>query len=162
GDEAQATHALRAAAVDNLLGFPDRFSPRAEVVTLAQNHRSTQEVLDVANAVMAEAPRQYRKHLLSIRGQGARPRLVDVDEPEAQAEYVCGEVHKRREAGVPLKRQAVLFRSAADSEVLETELNKRKIAFVKYGSPTFLESGHVKDLLALLSWADNPRNTLAA
>jgi DNA helicase-2/ATP-dependent DNA helicase PcrA len=162
GDDAQAIYSFRAAAVENILGFPDRFSPRAEVVTLAQNYRSSQEVLDVANAVMSEAPRQYRKHLLSIRGQGARPRLVTVEDLQTQAEYVCTEILKRREANVPLKRQAVLFRSASHSDVLEVELAKRKIPFVKYGGLRFLEASHIKDLLSLLRWADNPRNAVAA
>jgi len=133
GDDAQAIYSFRAAAVDNILGFPERFQPPAEVVTLAQNYRSTQQVLDVANAVMAEAPRQHRKYLLSIRGQGARPRIVTVDELQTQAEFVCTEVLKRREANVPLKRQAVLFRSASHSDILEVELTKRKVPFVKYG-----------------------------
>ncbi|HYB33350.1 MAG TPA: ATP-dependent helicase [Steroidobacteraceae bacterium] len=162
GDDAQAIYSFRAAAVENILGFPERFNPPAEVVTLAQNYRSTQQVLDVGNAVMAEAPRQHRKYLLSIRGEGARPRLVTVDELQSQAEYICIEVLKRREANVPLKRQAVLFRSASHSDVLEVELAKRKIPFVKYGGLKFLEAAHIKDLLAVLRWADNPRNTLAA
>ena len=162
GDDAQAIYSFRAAAVENILGFPDRFSPRAEVITLAQNYRSTQAVLDVANAVMAEAPRQYRKHLLSIRGQGARPRLVTVDELQTQAEYICNEILRRREANVPLMRQAVLFRSASHSDILEVELAKRKIPFVKFGGLKFLEAGHIKDLMSVLRWADNPRNTLAA
>ena len=162
GDDAQAIYSFRAAAVDNILGFPDRFKPRAEVVTLAQNYRSTQEVLDVANSVMAEAPRQYRKHLLSTRGQGAKPKLVTVEDLQTQAEYVCAEILKRREANVPLKRQAVLFRSATHSDLLEVELSKRKIPFVKYGGLKFLEASHIKDLISLLRWADNPRNTVAA
>jgi len=162
GDDAQAIYSFRAAAVENILGFPERFSPRAEVITLAQNYRSTQAVLDVANAVMAEAPRQYRKHLLSIRGQGARPRLVTVDELQTQAEYICNEILRRREANVPLTRQAVLFRSASHSDILEVELAKRKIPFVKFGGLKFLEAGHIKDLMAVLRWADNPRHTLAA
>ncbi|HSY06355.1 MAG TPA: ATP-dependent helicase [Steroidobacteraceae bacterium] len=162
GDDAQAIYSFRAAAVENILGFPQRFEPPAEIVTLAQNFRSTQQVLDVANAVMAEAPRQHRKYLLSIRGEGAKPRLVSVDELQTQAEFVCSEVLKRREASVPLKRQAVLFRSASHSDVLEVELARRKIPFVKYGGLKFLEAAHIKDLMALLRWADNPRNTLAA
>jgi DNA helicase II / ATP-dependent DNA helicase PcrA len=162
GDDAQAIYSFRAAAVENILGFPQRFQPAAEVVTLAQSYRSTQQVLDVANAVMAEAPRQHRKYLLSIRGQGARPRIVTVDELQAQAEFVCNEVLKKREASVPLRRQAVLFRSASHSDVLEVELAKRKVPFVKYGGLKFLEAAHIKDLLAVLRWADNPRNTLAA
>ena len=162
GDDAQAIYSFRAAAVENILGFPERFQPPAEVVTLAQNYRSTQQVLDVANAVMSEAPRQHRKYLLSTRGSGARPRVVTVDELQTQAEYVCAEVLKKREANVPLRRQAVLFRSASHSDVLEVELSKRKIPYVKYGGLKFLEAAHVKDLLGVLRWADNPRNTLAA
>ena len=162
GDDAQAIYSFRAAAVENILGFPQAFQPAAEMVTLAQNYRSTQQVLDVANALLAEAPRQHRKYLLSIRGQGARPRVVTVDELQSQAEYICNEVLRRREANVPLKRQAVLFRSGSHSDVLEVELAKRKVPFVKYGGLKFLEAAHVKDLMALLRWADNPRNTLAA
>src|SRR5450631_2043786 len=162
GDDAQAIYSFRAAAVDNILGFPDRFSPRAEVVTLAQNYRSTQPVLDAANALMAEAPRQFRKHLLAIRGEGVRPRLVTVPDLATQAEFVCSEVLRRREANVPLKRQAVLFRGASHSDILEVELARRKIPFVKYGGLKFLEAAHVKDLLSVLRWADNPKNSLAA
>lgn len=162
GDDAQAIYSFRAAAVENILGFPDRFRPKAEVVTLAQNFRSSQSVLDAANALMADAPRQYRKHLLSMRGQGPRPKLVTVDDLPTQAEFVCTRILASREAGIPLKRQAVLFRSSSHSDVLELELAKRKIPFVKYGGLKFLEAAHVKDLLAVLRWADNPRNQLAA
>jgi DNA helicase-2/ATP-dependent DNA helicase PcrA len=161
GDDAQAIYSFRAAAVDNILGFPDRFTPRAEVVTLAQNYRSSQEVLDVSNGLMAEAPRQYRKHLLSVRGKGVRPRIVTVDELQTQAEYICTEVLKRREANVPLRRQAVLFRSGSHSDVLEIELGRRRIPFTKYGGLKFQDAAHVKDLLAILRLADNPRNTLS-
>jgi DNA helicase-2/ATP-dependent DNA helicase PcrA len=162
GDDAQALYSFRAAAVENILGFPDKFTPRAEIVTLAQNYRSTQPVLDVANALMAEAPRQHRKHLLSFRGDGPRPRIVTVDDLPSQAEFVCLQVLKKREMNVPLRKQAVLFRTASHSDLLEIELTKRKIPFVKYGGLRFLEAAHVKDLLAILRWADNPRNELAA
>jgi DNA helicase-2/ATP-dependent DNA helicase PcrA len=162
GDDAQAIYSFRAAAVENILGFPDRFRPKAEVVTLAQNFRSSQSVLDAANALMADAPRQYRKHLLSMRGQGPRPKLVTVDDLPTQAEFICTRILASREAGTPLKRQAVLFRSGSHSDMLEIELAKRKIPFVKYGGLKFLEAAHVKDLLAILRWADNPRNQLAA
>jgi DNA helicase-2/ATP-dependent DNA helicase PcrA len=161
GDDAQAIYSFRAAAVENILGFPDRFKPRAEVITLAQNYRSSQEVLDVSNSLMADAPRQYRKHLLSVRGKGARPRIVTVDELQTQAEYVCTEILKRREANVPLRRQAVLFRSASHSDILEVELGKRRIPYTKYGGLKFLDAAHIKDLMAVLRWADNPRNSLA-
>ena len=162
GDDAQAIYSFRAAAVENILGFPDRFRPKAEVVTLAQNFRSSQSILDSANALMADAPRQYRKHLLSMRGQGPRPKMVTVDDLPTQAEFIATRVLASREAGVALRRQAVLFRSGSHSDVLEVELQKRKIPFVKYGGLKFLEAAHVKDLLAVLRWVDNPRNQLAA
>ena len=90
------------------------------------------------------------------------PRYVTVDDLESQAEYVAQQVLQRREAGAALKRQAVLFRSNSHSDLLEVELVRRKIPFVKYGGLKFLEAAHVKDMIAVLRWADNPRNTLAA
>jgi DNA helicase-2/ATP-dependent DNA helicase PcrA len=161
GDDAQSIYSFRAASVENILEFPQRYSPPAEVVPLAQNYRSTQAVLDVANALMSEAPRQHRKHLLAVRGDGAKPRLITVEDLQSQAEYICLQVLLRREAGNGLRRQAVLFRSASHSDLLEVELTRRKIPFMKYGGLKFLEAAHVKDLLAVLRWADNPRNTLA-
>jgi DNA helicase II / ATP-dependent DNA helicase PcrA len=162
GDDAQSIYSFRAAEVDNILGFPQRYQPPAEVVTLGQNYRSTQSVLDVSNALMAEAPRQHRKHLLAARGSGQMPRLVTADDLASQAEYVALQVLQRREAGVLLKRQAVLFRTGSHSDLLEVELARRKIPFVKYGGLKFLEAAHVKDMMGVLRWADNPRNTLAA
>jgi ATP-dependent DNA helicase UvrD/PcrA len=162
GDDAQSIYSFRGAVVENILGFPDNYTPKAEIITLAQNYRATQPILDVANALMADAPRQHRKHLLSVRGPGGRPQYVSADELQTQAEYVCGQVLKRREMGVLLRSQAVLFRNASASDVLEVELLQRKIPFVKYGGLKFMEASHVKDMLAVLRWADNPRNVLAA
>ncbi len=162
GDDAQAIYSFRAAAVDNILGFAQRYTPPAEVVPLGQNYRSSQTVLDASNALMAEAPRQHRKHLFAVRGGGMLPRYVSVEDLESQAEYVATHVLQRREAGTALHRQAVLFRSASHSDLLEVELARRKIPFVKYGGLKFLEGTHVKDMISVLRWADNPRNGLAA
>ncbi len=122
GDDAQSIYSFRGAVVENILGFPDNYTPKAEIITLAQNYRATQPILDVANALMADAPRQHRKHLLSVRGAGGRPLYVTADELQTQAEYVCTQVLKRRETGVLLRSQAVLFRNASASDVLEVEL----------------------------------------
>jgi len=161
GDDAQAIYSFRGATVDNILEFPECFSPPARVVVLEQNYRSTQPVLDAANAVMAEGTRQYRKFLRSTDGPGPRPRYVTVADDQAQATYVVERVLECRERGIDLRRQAVLFRNADHSDVLELELMRRGIPFVKYGGLKFLEAGHVKDLLAMLRWADNPRNRIA-
>ena len=162
GDDAQAIYSFRGATVENILEFPERFSPPAHVVVLEENYRSTQPVLDAANALMAEGGRQYRKFLRSTRGGGPRPRYVTVQDDQAQAGYVVERVLECRERGIDLRRQAVLFRNADHSDVLELELMRRNIPYVKYGGLKFLEAAHVKDLLAVLRWADNPRNRIAA
>ena len=162
GDDAQAIYSFRAATIDNILDFPEKFSPPAHVITLEENFRSTQSLLDAANALMAEGGRQYRKFLRGVRGTGVRPRYVTVLDDQAQAGYVIERVLDGRERGVDLRRQAVLFRNSDHSDVLELELMRRNIPYVKYGGLKFLEAAHVKDLLAVLRWADNPRNRMAA
>jgi len=162
GDDAQAIYSFRGATVENILEFPERFSPPAHVVVLEENYRSTQPVLDAANALMADGGRQYRKFLRSTRGGAVKPRYVTVQDDQAQAGYVVERVLECRERGIDLRRQAVLFRNADHSDVLELELMRRDIPYVKYGGLKFLEAAHVKDLLAVLRWADNPRNRIAA
>jgi DNA helicase-2/ATP-dependent DNA helicase PcrA len=162
GDDAQAIYSFRAATVENIREFPGGFDPHARIVTLEQNYRSTQPVLDAANALMAEAGPQYRKDLRSSCGAGPRPAYVVVQDDQAQAGYVIEQVLIARERGVDLRRQAVLFRAADHSDLLELELMRRNIPFVKYGGLKFLEAAHVKDLLAVLRLADNPRNRIAA
>jgi DNA helicase-2/ATP-dependent DNA helicase PcrA len=170
GDDAQAIYSFRAATVENILGFTGMFSaeragepPLAPaVVMLEENYRSTQPVLDAANALMADAARQHRKALRSRKTEGARPRYVTVADDVAQAQYVVTRVLEARERGVLLRRQAVLFRSSHHSDVLELELVRRNIPYVKYGGLKFLEAAHVKDLLSVLRWAENPRNRIAA
>jgi DNA helicase-2/ATP-dependent DNA helicase PcrA len=162
GDDAQAIYSFRAATVENILGFPAQYAPPATVLTLEENFRSTQGVLDAANALIAEGQRQYRKTLRAARGAGAPPRYVTVADDQAQADYVVSGVLEARERGLALRRQAVLFRSSHHSDLLELELVRRNIPYVKYGGLKFLEAAHVKDLLAVLRWADNPKNRVAA
>jgi DNA helicase II / ATP-dependent DNA helicase PcrA len=162
GDDAQAIYSFRAAWVGNILAFPRQYDPPATVVTLEQSYRSTAPILDAANAVIALASERYQKNLFSLRRGGARPQLATVADELAQVDYVIGRVLERREAGVPLRQQAVLFRAAHHSDALEVELGRRHIPFVKFGGLRFLEAAHVKDALACLRWAENPRDTLAA
>jgi DNA helicase-2/ATP-dependent DNA helicase PcrA len=161
GDDAQAIYSFRAAAVENILGFADRFKPKAEIVVLAQNYRSTQQILDVSNALMADGARQHRKTLLGTRQSPQKPFYVAMDDAAAQAEYITGKILATREIGGSLKRHAILFRSSHHSDVLEVELTRRNIPYVKYGGLKFLEAAHVKDIMSVLRWADNPRNSVA-
>jgi DNA helicase-2/ATP-dependent DNA helicase PcrA len=160
GDDAQAIYGFRGADVRHLLDFPRSFDPPARVVTLARNYRSTRELLAAANAVIALSPERFAKDLSSER-TGEPPRLVAVDDEAAQARWVADEVLRRREEGVALRRQAVLFRTAHHSAALELELARRDIPFVKFGGLKFLEAAHVKDLLSVLRWVQNPRHRLA-
>jgi DNA helicase-2/ATP-dependent DNA helicase PcrA len=161
GDDAQSIYAFRAATVRNILDFPDRFSPRAAVISLEHNYRSTQPILDAANAVMAQAREGFRKTLTSSKPSAELPHLVTVDDEEEQAVYVADQILEHREAGVDLRHQVVLFRTSHHSGRLEIELAGRNIPFVKYGGLKFIEAAHVKDLLAILRWAENPRDALA-
>src|ERR1700722_19143527 len=161
GDDAQAIYSFRAAAVENILGFADRYKPKAEIVVLAQNYRSTQQILDSANALMSEGARQHRKTLLGTRQSAQKTFYVAMDDAVGQAEYITGKILATREIGGSLKRHAILFRSSHHSDVLEVELTKRNIPFVKYGGLKFLEAAHVKDMMSVLRWADNPRNSVA-
>ena len=161
GDDAQAIYSFRAAAVENILGFADRYKPKAEIVVLAQNYRSTQQILDSANALMADGARQHRKTLLGTRQSAQKTCYVAMDDALAQAEYICAKILQTREIGGSLRRHAILFRSSHHSDVLEVEFTKRNIPFVKYGGLKFLEAAHVKDMMSVLRWADNPRNSVA-
>jgi DNA helicase-2/ATP-dependent DNA helicase PcrA len=161
GDDAQAIYSFRAAAVENILGFAERYKPKADMVVLSQNYRSTQPILDAANALMSEGSRQHRKTLMGLRQATQKPNYVTLEDAQAQAEYIVGKLLATREVGGSLKRHAILFRSSHHSDVLELELAKRNIPFVKYGGLKFLEAAHVKDLLSILRWVDNPRNAVA-
>ncbi len=161
GDDAQAIYSFRAATVRNILSFPQRYQPAAAVRALEQNYRSTQPILTAANGVIALSPERHAKELFSARAGGQRPRLLTVDDELAQVDHVVEHILERREAGVPLRQQAVLFRAAHHSDLLEVELGRRNIPFVKYGGLRFLEAAHVKDTLAVLRWAENPRDALA-
>lgn len=162
GDDAQSIYSFRAAEVENILGFPDQYMPTAQVITLEQNYRSSQAILDTANCLIAESERQYRKNLYSERKDGGKPHYVSVEDGDAEAEYVVESILENRELGMPLKEQAVLFRGSHHSDRLELELVRRNIPYVKYGGLKFLEAAHVKDLLSLLKWAENPKNEVAA
>ena len=162
GDDAQSIYAFRGAEVQHILAFPQRFDPPARVLTLTQNYRSTPQILQAANAVIALATERFEKDLWSERAAGCRPRLCVVEDEAAQARGVADAVLAARETGLALKRQAVLFRTGTHSAVLELELTRRGIPFVKFGGLKFMEAAHVKDLLSVLRWADNPQAQLPA
>jgi len=161
GDDAQSIYSFRAATVRNILDFPDQFTPRAEIITLDRNYRSTQPILSAANGVIDLAKERFTKNLWTDRTSSDKPRLVTVRDEADQARYIVECVLASRESGALLKQQAVLFRASSHSGPLEVELTRRNIPFVKFGGLKFLDAAHVKDVLALLRFIENPRDRVA-
>lgn len=161
GDDAQSIYSFRAATVRNILDFPSAFTPAADIVTLDRNYRSTQPILAAANAVIEQSSERFTKNLWSERVSEAKPLLVTVKDEADQVSYVAKSILEAREAGTSLKQQAVLFRTSSHSGPLEVELTRRNIPFVKFGGLKFLEAAHIKDLLAVLRWVENPRDRVA-
>jgi DNA helicase-2/ATP-dependent DNA helicase PcrA len=161
GDDAQSIYSFRAATIRNILDFPSHFNPKAELITLEQNYRSTQPILAAANAVIDFASERFTKNLWSDRSSSDLPALVNVADDNAQAGYIVEMILANREAGMRLKSQAVLFRTSSHSATLEVELTRRNIPFVKFGGLKFLEAAHIKDVLATLRWAHNLRDRVA-
>ncbi len=160
GDDAQAIYSFRAATVRNIIGFPDDFSGTT-IIRLEQNYRSVQAILDASNAVMGNASQRFAKELWSVRKAGEKPYLIHCrDEPD-QCACVCKSILEHLEQGIPLMKQAVLFRAGHHSDQLEVELARRNIPFRKYGGLKFVESAHIKDMLAFLRVLENPADQLS-
>ena len=161
GDDAQSIYAFRGATVRNILDFPRQFSQPAVLITLERNYRSTQPILDASNAVIAGARERYAKTLWTDKASTVQPQLVLIPDEAEQARWVCNRILEHREAGIALTAQAVLFRAASHSAALELELMRRNIPFVKFGGLKFLEASHIKDVLAVLRFAQNPSGRMA-
>jgi len=160
GDDAQSIYRFRGATVRNMLDFPKQFG-NTTVLTLEQNYRSVTPILDTANLLIAEATERYTKDLWSQRASQQQPKLVTCKDEAQQDEFVIESVLQHYEEGIPLRRQAVLFRTSYLSTSLELELTRHNIPYHKYGGLKFLEAAHVKDLVAFLRLLENPRDEMA-
>src|SRR3954469_19582366 len=161
GDDAQSIYSFRAATVRNILDFPSQFSPPADIITLDRNYRSTQTILAAANGVIGLARERFTKNLWTDPASGAKPQLVTGRDETDQARCIVERILENRESGTLLKQQAVLFRTSSHSGPLEVELTRRNIPFVKFGGLKFLDAAHIKDMLALLRFVENPRDRVA-
>ena len=160
GDDAQSVYAFRGATVKNILDFPEQFAGTT-IVKLEQNYRSVSPILETTNLVIAAASKRHTKNLWSKREGGERPKLVTCKDETQQDEYVIDRVLSHYEQGIPLRKQAVLFRAGHLSDSLEIELTRRNIPYHKYGGLRFLEAAHVKDLVSFLRIVENPRDEMA-
>jgi DNA helicase-2/ATP-dependent DNA helicase PcrA len=160
GDDAQSIYSFRSATVKNMMDFPSQF-PGARIVTLEQNYRSVQPVLETTNRIICQARERYSKELWSDRKEGQRPQIITCFDENNQDEEVIRRVLDHYEQGIQLRKQAVLFRAASNSASLELALTRRNIPFRKYGGLRFLETAHVKDLISILRILENPRDEIA-
>jgi DNA helicase-2/ATP-dependent DNA helicase PcrA len=160
GDDAQSIYSFRGATIRNILDFPAQF-PGTRIVTLDRNYRSTPQILDTSNTLIAQAQEQFCKTLWTERVAGARTMLVTARDEPQQTRYVVDRILELHEEGIALRNIAVLFRAGYMSADLEIELANRKIPFEKWGGLKFLEAAHVKDVLAFLRVLENPRDEVS-
>jgi DNA helicase-2/ATP-dependent DNA helicase PcrA len=160
GDDAQSIYSFRGANFRNIMDFPSHF-PGARIIKLEENYRSTQPILNVTNEIIQRAKEGYEKRLFTRKSVGVRPKLVQAGSEQMQSQFVCQKVLELREEGVPLWDMAVLFRSSFHSFDLEIELARHNIPFVKRGGFQFMETSHVKDLLAHLRVLANPQDAVS-
>jgi DNA helicase-2/ATP-dependent DNA helicase PcrA len=160
GDDAQSIYSFRGADFRNIMEFEKRF-PGARVIALEENYRSTQPILDLANAVIERAAERYTKVLRTRQTGGTTPVLVQAESESFQSRFVCQRILELREEGVPLEEIAVLFRSSFHSFDLELELARADLPFIKRGGFKFVETTHVKDVVAHLRVGANPLDTVS-
>lgn len=160
GDDAQSIYAFRGASFKNIMAFPEQFT-NANIVTLEENYRSRQPILDVTNALIEPAAEKYTKRLFSSREGGPLPMLVATANENAQSSYITNEISKSIDLGVQPSRIAVLFRAGFHAFDLELELNRSGLRFVKYGGFKFTESAHIKDILAHLRVMASPHDRIS-
>ncbi|HEX2227545.1 MAG TPA: ATP-dependent helicase [Candidatus Binatia bacterium] len=160
GDDAQSIYSFRGADFRNIMDFPKAF-PGARIVRLEENYRSTQPILNLTNEIIARAKERYEKRLYTRKRQGDTPLLVQAESEHMQSRFVCQKILELHEEGVPLWDIAVLFRSSFHSFDLEIELARHNIPFIKRGGFQFMETTHIKDLLAHLRVLANPHDAVS-
>ena len=160
GDDAQSIYSFRGATVRNIFEFPDLF-PDTKIIKLEENYRSTQPILDLSNEIILQAKERYTKNLFTKKDSGLQPALIEADSVRHESRFVAQKILELREEGVPLTEMAVLFRASFHSFDLEIELSNRDLPFVKRGGFKFIETTHVKDVLAHLRILANPQDAVS-
>jgi DNA helicase II / ATP-dependent DNA helicase PcrA len=160
GDDFQAIYGFRGADIRNILEF-ERDFPDAEIVLLEQNYRSTQTVLDAANALIAHNESQKPKHLWTAGETGDQIVVAELDDEHAEARYVASEINRLVEEGTPRDQIAVFYRVNAQSRVLEDTLVRFEIPYQVIGGTKFYERAEIKDAVAYLQLLANPADAVS-
>ncbi|MBT6121451.1 UvrD-helicase domain-containing protein [bacterium] len=160
GDDCQSIYSFRGANFKNIISFPDLFL-NTKIIKLEENYRTIQPILNLTNAVIGQAREKYDKSLFSSKNVGEKPAYIETKSENEQSQFVCQKILELRENGTDLNEIAVLVRSGWQSNDLEIELKSHNIPFVKYGGFKFVETAHVKDVVAYLKIAFNPLDQLS-
>jgi DNA helicase II / ATP-dependent DNA helicase PcrA len=160
GDDAQSIYAFRGAQFKNIMKFPEVFAD-TRIIRLEENYRSVQPILTLTNAIIERAKEKFTKTLFTNREGGQPPALVRARSENSQSRFVVEKILEFHNQGLALDEMAVLFRSGFHSFDLEIELGKQGISFIKVGGFKFMESAHIKDILAHLRVLDNPSDRVS-
>lgn len=159
GDDAQSIYAFRGANFRNIMEYPNIF-PGTKIIKLEENYRSIQPILNLTNVIINRAAEKYEKNLFSRKKRGPRPLLIDTKNERGQSRFVTEKILELLQRGIFLNQIAVLFRAGFHSFDLEIELTRVNLPFVKVGGFKFVESAHIKDVLAHLKVITNPYDRL--
>jgi DNA helicase-2/ATP-dependent DNA helicase PcrA len=160
GDEAQSIYSFRGAEFQNIMNFPKSFKD-CKIFKIEENYRSTQQILDLTNKIIESAIYSYRKELFTRKKEGDLPKIITAENERQQSLFVVQQILELREEGFPLDDIAVLFRSGFLSFDLEIELNRANIPYKKFGGLKFIETAHIKDLLAYFKILFNPKDIIS-
>ena len=161
GDDAQSIYSWRGANFQNILEFPRRY-PKAQVFKIELNYRSVPEILEVANAAIAQNVRQFRKNLSAVRLTNEfKPAVVALNDGSEQAQFVAQRILELRDEGVDLNEIAVLYRAHYHAVELQLELSRRGIPYQITSGIRFFEQAHIKDVAAFIRFVANPRDEVA-
>jgi DNA helicase-2/ATP-dependent DNA helicase PcrA len=160
GDDSQSIYAFRGANFRNIMQFPEMF-PGTRTITLEENYRSVQPILNLTNIIIEQAKEKYSKKLFTRKSGGAIPVLIEARDENDQSLYIVDKVSELCRQGIALNQIAVLFRAGYHSFDLEIELNREQIPFIKVGGFKFVESAHIKDVLAHLRVIYSPYDRIS-
>jgi DNA helicase-2/ATP-dependent DNA helicase PcrA len=160
GDDSQSIYAFRGANFRNIMEFPKMF-PDTRIITLEENYRSVQPILNLTNEIIDQATEKYSKTLFTQKSGGSRPVLVSARDENSQSLFIVRKIQELTDQGVALNQIAVLFRAGFHSFDLEIELNREQMPFIKVGGFRFVESAHIKDVLAHLRVISNPHDRIS-
>ena len=160
GDDSQSIYSFRGANFKNILNFPQIF-PNTEIIKLEQNYRSSQNILNLTNKILEKAKEKYAKTLYSNIVREEKPALISASDSQTEAEFICQKILELMDENISLDEICVLARSARMTYSLEMELNKRSIPFKKFGGLKFIETAHIKDIIAYLRVILNPNDIIS-